>query len=62
MTNTTVADFAAELNKSPEALLSQLNSAGVTKTSASDSLTEADSACCWITCVAALVASARRSC
>ena len=42
MTNTTVADFAAELNKSPEALLSQLNSAGVTKTSASDSLTEAD--------------------
>ncbi|MEE1653189.1 translation initiation factor IF-2 [Brachymonas sp. G13] len=42
MTNTTVADFAAELNKSPEALLSQLNSAGVNKSSASDSLTEAD--------------------
>lgn len=38
----TIAEFAAELKKTPEALLEQLKSAGVIKSSASDSLTEAD--------------------
>ena len=42
MTSTTVAEFAAELKKPADTLLEQLRSAGVTKTSASDSLTEVD--------------------
>jgi translation initiation factor IF-2 len=42
MSSTTVAEFAAELKKSTETLLEQLKSAGVSKTSASDSLTDAD--------------------
>ena len=39
---TTVAEFAAELNKSPTTLIEQLTSAGVAKTQASDSLSESD--------------------
>ena len=39
---TTVAEFAAELNKSPATLIEQLTSAGVAKAQASDSLSEAD--------------------
>jgi translation initiation factor IF-2 len=39
---TTVAEFAAELNKSPATLIEQLTSAGVTKAGASDTLSEAD--------------------
>ena len=39
---TTVAEFAAELNKSPATLIEQLTSAGVAKTQASDALSEAD--------------------
>ncbi|SFC56294.1 bacterial translation initiation factor 2 (bIF-2) [Polaromonas sp. OV174] len=39
---TTVAEFAAELNKSPATLIEQLTSAGVAKTQASDPLSEAD--------------------
>ena len=39
---TTVAEFAAELNKSPATLIEQLTSAGVEKTQASDPLSEAD--------------------
>jgi len=42
MTSTTVAEFAAELKKPADTLLEQLRSAGVAKTSASDSLTEGD--------------------
>ena len=42
MTSTTVAEFAAELKKPAETLLEQLRSAGVTKSSAADALTEAD--------------------
>ena len=42
MTNTTVAEFAKELKKSPDTLLEQLKSAGVLKGSASDELTDAD--------------------
>ncbi len=42
MSNTTVAEFASELKKTPETLLDQLKSAGVTKAAASDALTEAD--------------------
>lgn len=42
MSSTTVAEFAAELKKSPDLLLEQLKSAGVTKSAASDSLTDAD--------------------
>jgi translation initiation factor IF-2 len=42
MSSTTVAEFAAELKKSPDQLLEQLKSAGVTKSTASDSLTDAD--------------------
>ena len=39
---TTVAQFAAELNKSPATLIEQLASAGVVKAQASDPLSEAD--------------------
>ena len=39
---TTVAEFAAELNKSPATLIEQLTSAGVTKAQASDALSESD--------------------
>jgi translation initiation factor IF-2 len=42
MSSTTVAEFATELKKSTETLLEQLKSAGVAKTSASDSLSDAD--------------------
>jgi len=42
MTNTTVAEFAKELKKSPDTLLEQLKSAGVPKGSDSDELTDAD--------------------
>ena len=39
---TTVAEFAAELNKSPATLIEQLDSAGVAKSQASDPLSESD--------------------
>ncbi|MDB5868472.1 MAG: translation initiation factor, partial [Polaromonas sp.] len=39
---TTVAEFAAELNKSPATLIEQLTSAGVPKSQASDPLSESD--------------------
>ena len=42
MTKNTVAEFAAELNKSPQELLDQFQSAGVPKTDASDSVSESD--------------------
>ena len=42
MASTTVAQLAAELNRSPAALLEQLQSAGVSKASTDDSLTESD--------------------
>jgi translation initiation factor IF-2 len=42
MSNTTVADFAAELKKSTSTLLEQLSSAGVAKNAASDALSDAD--------------------
>jgi len=42
MAVTTVAQFAAELNRSAAALLEQLKSAGVAKASSDDALTEAD--------------------
>ncbi|MBY4594097.1 translation initiation factor IF-2 [bacterium BD-1] len=42
MMNTTVAEFANELKKSTDTLLEQLQAAGVTKSSASDSLTDGD--------------------
>ena len=42
MAVTTVAQFAAELNRSAAALLEQLKSAGVAKASTDDALTEAD--------------------
>ena len=42
MSNTTVADFAAELKKSTSILLEQLNSAGVAKADATDALSDAD--------------------
>ena len=42
MSSTTVAEFANELQKSTETLLDQLKSAGVSKTSATDVLTDAD--------------------
>jgi translation initiation factor IF-2 len=42
MSSTTVAEFAAELKKSPDVLLEQLKSAGVSKSATSDSLTDAD--------------------
>ena len=42
MASTTVAQLAAELNRSAAALLEQLQSAGVSKASTNDSLTESD--------------------
>ena len=42
MSSTTVAEFAAELKKSTDTLLEQLKSAGVAKSAASDSLSDAD--------------------
>jgi len=42
MSSTTVAEFAAELKKSPDVLLEQLKSAGVAKSAASDALSEPD--------------------
>ena len=42
MSSNTVAEFAAELKKQPDTLLEQLKSAGVSKSSAADALTEAD--------------------
>ena len=42
MSSNTVAEFAAELKKSPETLLDQLQSAGVGKASSTDLLNEAD--------------------
>lgn len=42
MSSTTVAEFAQELKKTPEILLEQLRSAGVSKAAASDALTEGD--------------------
>jgi len=42
MSSNTVAEFANELKKSPETLLDQLKSAGVTKSNASDALSESD--------------------
>ena len=42
MSSTTVAEFAAELKKSPETLLEQLRSAGVAKAATSDALSDAD--------------------
>ncbi len=42
MSSTTVAEFATELKKSTDTLLEQLRSAGVAKTAATDTLSEAD--------------------
>ena len=42
MSSTTVAEFAHELKKSADVLLDQLRSAGVAKTSDSDTLNDAD--------------------
>ncbi|MCA3237903.1 MAG: translation initiation factor IF-2 [Curvibacter sp.] len=42
MSSTTVSEFAAELKKSTDTLLEQLKSAGVAKSSAADTLTDAD--------------------
>ncbi|HEY8049926.1 MAG TPA: translation initiation factor IF-2 [Ramlibacter sp.] len=42
MSSTTVAEFAAELKKSPDLLLEQLRSAGVAKSATTDALSEAD--------------------
>jgi len=42
MSSTTVAEFAAELKKSTDTLLEQLKAAGVAKTTAADTLTDAD--------------------
>ena len=42
MASTTVAQLAAELNRSAAALLEQLQSAGVSKASTDDSLSESD--------------------
>src|SRR4051794_35261474 len=42
MSSTTVAEFAAELKKSPSTLLEQLRSAGVTKSAPTDALSETD--------------------
>jgi translation initiation factor IF-2 len=44
MASTTVAQLAAELNRPPAALLEQLKSAGVSKASADDSVTDTDKA------------------
>jgi translation initiation factor IF-2 len=42
MSTTTVAEFAAELKRSPEALLEQLQSAGVPKSGISETISETD--------------------
>ncbi|ODS60109.1 MAG: translation initiation factor IF-2 [Acidovorax sp. SCN 68-22] len=42
MSSNTVAEFASELKKTPDVLLEQLKSAGVSKADASDALTEGD--------------------
>ncbi len=42
MSSITVAEFASELKKTPETLLEQLRSAGVTKRAPTDALTETD--------------------
>ncbi|SFD96912.1 translation initiation factor IF-2 [Paracidovorax konjaci] len=42
MSSNTVAEFASELKKSPETLLDQLKSAGVSKAAPTDALTETD--------------------
>ncbi len=42
MSSTTVAEFASELKKSPQTLLEQLRSAGVSKSAPTDALSEAD--------------------
>src|SRR3954454_16913176 len=42
MSSNTVAEFAAELKKSPDVLLEQLRSAGVAKSAASDALSDVD--------------------
>ena len=42
MSSTTVAEFATELKKSTDTLLEQLKAAGVSKSSASDALSDAD--------------------
>ena len=42
MSSTTVAEFASELKKTPDVLLDQLKSAGVSKADASAALTESD--------------------
>ncbi|SDM61267.1 bacterial translation initiation factor 2 (bIF-2) [Oryzisolibacter propanilivorax] len=42
MSSNTVAEFASELKKTPEILLAQLQSAGVSKTASTDVLTEGD--------------------
>ncbi|MDF1486592.1 translation initiation factor IF-2 [Ramlibacter sp. H39-3-26] len=42
MSSTTVAEFATELKKSPDVLLDQLRSAGVSKSTVTDALTDAD--------------------
>src|SRR3954465_6965341 len=42
MSSTTVAEFANELKKSTDTLLEQLRSAGVTKSAATDALSDAD--------------------
>ncbi len=42
MSSNTVAEFARELNKTPDTLLQQLKAAGVAKGGVSDALTEAD--------------------
>ena len=42
MSNTTVAEFAAELKQTPEKLLEQLSGAGVAKAAASDALSDSD--------------------
>lgn len=42
MSSNTVAEFAVELQKSPDTLLEQLQAAGVSKQDASDALTETD--------------------
>ena len=44
MATTTVSQLAAELNRPPAALLEQLKSAGVSKASTDDSVTETDKA------------------
>src|SRR3982750_4673876 len=44
MASTTVAQLAAQLNRPPAALLEHLKSAGVSKASTSDSVTESDKA------------------